>query len=103
MSREKKQASVNQDRQRLVKKRRASKGDSGADVHGISHETVRPANHESARRIERRRSAFTDECKSEHTPKRNRRTDRPNNHLSDLRRSNDRGPDNARPSQEATG
>jgi hypothetical protein len=42
MSREEKHAGINQDRQRPVKERRAEKSEDRADVHWVSHETVRP-------------------------------------------------------------
>ncbi len=100
MCREKEDAGINQDRQRPVKERRAGQGHSGADIHRVTHETIRPANHEFSWRIERRGRAFPDEHKREHAPKRNRRADRYYDRPGDLRRSGSCGRNNAGPRQE---
>src|SRR6266496_4105922 len=97
MSYEKEQAGIDEDRYRLVKECRAGQGHSGADIHWITHETIRPTDHEFSWRIERRWRAFPDEHESKHAPERNHRADRYHDHPSDLRRSGSCGFNNARP------
>src|SRR6266496_2469627 len=103
MSYEKEQAGIDEDRYRLVKERRASQRHSGADIHWITHETIRPTDHEFSWRIERRGRAFPDEHESKHAPKRNHRADRYHDHPRDLRRSLGWRFNNARPRQESSG
>jgi hypothetical protein len=81
----------------------ASQGHSGADIDRIPHETIRPTDYEFSWRIERRGRAFPDKRKHQHAPKRNRRSDRYHDHLSNLRRSNNCESDNARPGQKLAG
>jgi len=101
VSGEKEEASISQERPRLVKERGAGEGESCPEVHGIADETVGAANHEAAGRIERRRSAFADRGESVDAPQRDGRACGSENHPSDLRDGDYRGADNARPRQDA--
>src|SRR5205823_4792134 len=83
--------------------RRAGESHSGADIHRVTHETIRALDHEFSWRIERRGRAFPDEHERQHAPKRNRRSDRYHDHPRDLRRSGSRGLNNARPRQKPAG
>lgn len=52
--------SVSEKPPRLVEERGTGEGEPGTDVHGITHETVRTANNQPARRVEGRRSSSAD-------------------------------------------
>jgi hypothetical protein len=77
-------------------------GESGANIHGISHEPIRPPNHEFSWRIERRRRAASYKCKREYAPERDRRASGSNNHSDNLRHSEYSRP-RARRSQQKPG
>src|SRR5438477_5470785 len=64
---------VDQKRGRHVEERSAGQGHSGADIHWVTHETIRPTDHELFRRIERRGRAFSDVRVSKLVPERNSR------------------------------
>src|SRR6266536_378087 len=100
MSCEKEEAGITQKRPRLVEERGAGEGESCTNVHGIPHETIRTLNHQPARRIEGRRSTSSGKCESENAPQSDRRTKRPDNHPNNLRHTNRRRADNARPGQD---
>src|SRR5262249_48522232 len=87
MSREEKHADISEDRQRPVKKRRTEKSEDCADVHRISHKTVRPPNHEPSRRIERRRRPTSYKGKREYAPERDHRASGSDHHSTNLQHS----------------
>src|SRR5262249_1763505 len=89
---EKKNRGVNQDRQRSVENRRAYQGEDRTDIHWVSHESIRSADDQPARRIKRRRRTFAGKYKSEHAPKRDGRASDRNYHSDNLLQADHRWP-----------
>src|SRR5260370_22765163 len=98
---EKENTGITQKRPRLVEERGGGQGESGANVHGIAHETVGTLDHQPARRIEGRWSASADGCEGEDAPQRDRSTNCPENHARYRLYPNRRRADDARPRQNA--
>jgi len=72
VSYEKEKTGITRELPRSVKERRARERESRADVHGISYETIGPANYQTPGRVERRGRAASNEREGEDAPQRQR-------------------------------